>query len=81
MSPDVNNYDEFRTACRNIMQAARSAAPGSLLHYAASYASAGLSLTDQKAISVQALYILNNITHWRGDVAKQTRATLKAYVL
>ncbi len=30
-------------------------------------------------VKTQALYILSNITHWRGDTAKAVRAFLKDY--
>jgi hypothetical protein len=45
--------------------------------YAKAYAKAGLGMVGH-ACNVQALYILNNIQHWRGPVAKQVRAVLKA---
>jgi hypothetical protein len=45
--------------------------------YAKAYAKAGLSMTDPHECHVQALYILNNIRHWRGAIAKATRANLK----
>lgn len=46
--------------------------------YAKSYAKAGVdySMTGHEA-EVQALYILNNITHWRGAIAKEVRTELK----
>lgn len=28
-------------------------------------------------LRTQILYVLNNMTHWRGDIAKQVRASLK----
>lgn len=49
------------------------------LNYAIGYAEAGMGMTPgTKEAEVQALYILNNITHWRGDLAKTVRAALKA---
>jgi hypothetical protein len=48
--------------------------------YAKSYAAAMLGLDDDNAQYVQALYIMSNISHWRGDVAKQCRAALKTLV-
>lgn len=49
--------------------------------YAQAYAKAGLELwyqdADRETIKVQCLYILNNIQHWRGPIAKEVRQTLK----
>jgi len=50
------------------------------LNYAVGYARAGLSMTGE-ALYVQCLYILNNITHWRGDTAKWVRQTLKDFTV
>lgn len=47
------------------------------LSYAASYAMAGMSMTDPVSQKVQALYILNNMQRWRGDEAKKVRESLK----
>ena len=33
----------------------------------------------EHGLKMQALYILSNITHWRGDTAKAVRAYLKEY--
>uniref|UniRef100_A0A6H2A6A0 Uncharacterized protein n=2 Tax=viral metagenome TaxID=1070528 RepID=A0A6H2A6A0_9ZZZZ len=48
------------------------------LNYAVNYARAGLSMTGEE-LRVQCLYVLNNITHWRGEVAKEVRGVLKEY--
>ena len=48
------------------------------LNYCVNYARAGLSMTGHE-LKVQCLYVLNNMTRWRGDVAKEVRATLKEY--
>ena len=50
------------------------------LDYATGYAKHGTKCIDAHEIKVQALYILNNITHWRGQLAKETRADLKKIV-
>lgn len=70
----------FRLACSIIIQHGtarngRRAEPA--LNYAVGYAQAGLHLYDPEAIRVQILYILNNITHWRGTSATQVRRDLK----
>jgi len=62
----------FHEACRNT----RDHCPNG---YAKAYASAGLGLGDLHAQKVQALYILNNIPHWRGDTAKAVREFLKQF--
>lgn len=48
------------------------------LNYAVNYCevAAGFSGED---LRVQVLYILNNITHWRGQGHKEIRSLLKAY--
>ena len=46
--------------------------------YAVAYAKAGVGMTGEHR-RVQALYILNNLTHWRGENSKEVRATLKEY--
>jgi len=60
----------FHDACRAVL--AHCPDP-----YAKSYANAGLMLATDKACKVQALYILGNMTKWRGDVAREVRTTLK----
>lgn len=45
--------------------------------YAKAYAEAGLDMTDAHEIKVQALYVLSNISRWRGDLAKAVRTELK----
>lgn len=47
--------------------------------YAKGYALAGLEMVGHE-VRVQALYILNNISHWRGPEAKAVRAALKEMV-
>ena len=65
----------FHEACRAIETNKNAPA----LNYAVGYARAGLTLDDPDAQRVQALYLLSNITHWRGDLAKVVRATLKEF--
>ena len=47
------------------------------LNYAVHYAYAGMHMTGTDA-RVQALYILNNMSRWRGPTAKLVRESLKA---
>ncbi len=32
-----------------------------------------------EALRVQCLYVLNNMSHWRGEIAKAVRQTLKTF--
>lgn len=65
----------FNEACRAIIANANERA----LNYAVGYARAGYAmLAGSDEARVQSLYILNNMSHWRGDTAKQVRAALKA---
>jgi lysylphosphatidylglycerol synthetase-like protein (DUF2156 family) len=61
----------FYEACKLVVASCNN-------EYAKSYAQAGVdyNMTGHEA-KVQALYILNNITHWRGSVAKEVRTELK----
>lgn len=65
--------EEFHSACASILHERASPA----LNYAVGYARAGGSMYAPDEIQVQCLYILNNITHWRGPIAKQSRETFK----
>ena len=48
------------------------------LNYAVSYAREGLLLKGE-ALRVQVLYILSNMTGWRGITAKEVRTVLKEF--
>ena len=64
---------EFHKACQNIIDNRDAKA----LNYVVNYAKHGLTITELYEAKVQALYILGNMTSWRGEVAKETRAILK----
>ena len=49
------------------------------LNYAVNYASEGLGMMG-KELYIQVLYVLNNMSRWRGDVAKGVRKVLKRYI-
>ena len=34
----------------------------------------------EKGVSMQIPYVLANLQHWRGELAKQTKAHLKSYI-
>jgi len=63
----------FDECCAAIMRNRNEPA----LNYAVGYARAGLGMKGPDA-KAQAVYILNNMSRWRGDVAKQVRESLKA---
>jgi len=65
----------FQKACQNIIDNQEAKA----LNYAVNYAKYGLQVTGKAEARTQALYILNNMTHWRGVVAKETRSLLKTF--
>lgn len=48
------------------------------VNWAVNYAKAGLSMTGDE-LRTQCLYVLNNITYWRGEEATAVRNTLKAF--
>ena len=48
--------------------------------YAKAYAKAGIDLVESRqfdALPTQVLYILSNLSYWRGEQARDIRATLK----
>ncbi len=49
------------------------------LNYAIDYAKAGLTM-EGEMLRVQCLYVSSNISRWRGEVAKEVRATIKEFI-
>ena len=49
------------------------------LNYCMNYAKVGLGMSGYE-LYVQVLYVLNNMTHWRGPEATEVRKTLKQFV-
>ena len=48
------------------------------LNYCIDYAAAALQMDeDSHEFEVQILYVLSNMTHWRGPLAQKVRKTLK----
>lgn len=66
----------FKECCDRVVAAAKVKKSGDIM-YAATYASAGLRMTDPEEIRVQILYILNNLSGWRGPEAKETKDAFK----
>ena len=64
----------FHKACQNIVD--NPDAPA--LNWAVNYAKSGLSMTNLEMIIRQVPYILGNMIHWRGPIAKETRELLKS---
>lgn len=60
--------------------AAASKSQGGNIQYAASYARAGLGMIGEER-RVQALYILSNLSGWRGEEAKAVKEALKSFSL
>jgi hypothetical protein len=72
-------YHDLIAACEAVVAAAKDKPKGNL-PYAASYAQVIWSeRIPRSAIPTQCLYILSNITHWRGDEAKKARAVFKEW--
>ena len=67
----------FEECCSKIVAGSRDPKQAKQLHYAFNYARTGMSMTDSVTQKVQAIYILNNISRWRGDEARAVRAALK----
>lgn len=65
--------EAFHSVCQEIFHERGSPA----LNYAVNYAKAGVWMENGEEIRMQCLYLLNNITHWRGPTAKRCRETLK----
>lgn len=69
----ASNVESFEVCCQRIIRERGNRA----LNYAIGYAEAGIGMIHPDSITVQCLYILNNISGWRGQVAKETREELK----
>jgi hypothetical protein len=64
----------FKDCCNLILEQCKNEA-------AKAYADAGLRMEEGGELArVQALYILNNVMHWRGGRSKDVRAYLKGMV-
>ncbi len=73
MSEEQQQLKEFHKACQSIVDNREEKA----LNWAVNYAKHGLTIQGSYEAKIQALYIISNITRWRGDVAKETRAILR----
>lgn len=68
--------EKFAKTCQTIIDNRESRA----LNYCVPYARHGLKCKTKREIHVQGIYMLSNMTHWRGPVAKQIRKDLKAII-
>lgn len=69
------SMSEWNAACNAVIKKAQES-QGGLIQYAASYAVAGFMMYGEER-RVQALYILGNMSHWRGEEAKAAREVFK----
>ena len=65
---------EVYTALQSIVNNAQERS----LNWAVNYAKVGLGLSGDN-LRVQCLYVLGNMTRWRGEEAKKVRNTLKEF--
>ena len=70
---DYTSVEYFHQACRNIVDNEDCKA----VNYAVYRAQSGLLERDPKNLKTRALYLISNITHWRGSIANETRSILK----
>ena len=67
--------ENFHKACQLIIDHSDKKA----VNWAVNYAKHGLTTTNEHDANWAALYILNNIQYWRGEVAKDVRMLLKKF--
>ena len=67
---------EVKQAIRTILKDKKSYETS--LNYAVNYCIYALEVSGE-SLRVQCLYILNNISHWRGSGSKDVRKVLKDY--
>ena len=76
MSKKLPSEEDVKQAIKGILSDKKSYTKS--LIYAIDYCRAGLYLSHE-ALRMQTLYILNNITHWRGTGNKEIRQLLKDF--
>lgn len=69
------SIEEVHAALQRITENSKEKA----LNYAVGYARCGLGMDNPHELRTQCLYVLNNMTHWRGETAKAVRTTLKQF--
>ena len=71
----MSQIEEVKEALKVIIENQNSKA----LNYCVNYAKAALFM-DEEELKCQILYVLANMTHWRGEQAKQVRKVLKNFI-
>jgi len=71
-----DTIEYFHQACQNIVDNRDQKA----LNWAVNYAREGLRMNEVDDARTQALYILNNISYWRGPIAEESRSILKNFI-
>lgn len=66
----MNKVEQFHAACRAVVKYCPD-------EYAKAYAVAGLDLNTPDYIVAQCLYILSNMSRWRGPLARGPRTTFQ----
>jgi len=69
-----NTEEKVHRALRAVVRNSNAKA----LNYAINYAKAGLHMTGE-TLRIKCIYVLGNMTHWRGEEATAVRKTLKKY--
>lgn len=70
----------FHECCRAVISAAEARKNSTSLQYAATYARAGLSMTEGSELArVQAMYIHSNLAYWRSEHARRVKSNLKGW--
>ncbi|QIG68002.1 hypothetical protein EVB55_067 [Rhizobium phage RHph_Y68] len=68
--------NEWNEACQAVVRKAENSPNSSLIQYGAAYAQRGYMMYGEER-RVQALYILNNLSGWRGEEAKKAKEVFK----
>lgn len=74
--------DKQRIRIMNLLETIMSEATGGNADYAKSYALTSIEayyMYGDRGLQMQLPYVLSNLQHWRGDLARQTKEELKSY--
>tara|TARA_R110000751_G_scaffold73678_3_gene148955 strand:- start:3682 stop:3930 length:249 start_codon:yes stop_codon:yes gene_type:complete len=79
----MNYTDKQRTRIVELMETVMNEATGGFADYAKTYAMASIEayyMYGDRGLQMQIPYVLSNLQHWRGDLAKSTKAELKKFL-
>ena len=79
----MNYTDEQRTRIVELMEIVMNEAKGGFADYAKTYAMASIEayyMYGDRGLQMQIPYVLANLQHWRGDLARDTKAELKKFL-